>query len=411
MLSKQNKGGLVVLGIIAAVIAIAIFSNSLHNREVPVRADHVGRGSISNTIFTNGKVEPIQNFEAHAPAAATVKRVLVHEGDWVQAGQLLLQLDDAGARAEAARTLAQIKAGEADVSNVRSGGTREELLTNQSLLQKARTELDDAQRSLTAFQKLLQSGAASRAEVQAADDRLKRAQAEVSLLQAKATTRYSPSEVSRVQAESSGARASYAAAQDLLRNLNVIAPWAGKVYSLPVKPTSYVSGGDLLIQVADLSSVQVRAFVDEPDIGKLAQGQAVTVTWDGLPGRVWLGSVTRVPATVIPRGSRTVGEVTCTVDNHDGTLLPNVDVNATITTSKHDHVLTVPREATHLENSRTYVYEIKEGVLRRTEVQTGISDMTRTEIISGLPENAVVALSTANTQGLHDAMPVRIERN
>ena len=411
MLSKQNKGVLVVLGIIVVVAGITIFSNSLHNREVPVRADRVVRGSISNTIFTNGKVEPIQNFEAHAPAPATVKRVLVHEGDWVHAGQLLLQLDDAAARAEAARTLAQIKAGEADVNNVRSGGTREELLTNQSLLQKAKTELDEAQRSLAAYQKLLQSGAASRAEVQAAEDRLKRAQSEVSLLQAKATARYSPSEVSRVQAESSGARASFAAAQALLRSLNVIAPWGGKVYSLPVKPTSYVAGGDLLIQVADLSSVQVRAFVDEPDIGKLAQGQGVNVTWDGLPGRVWQGSVTRVPATVIPRGSRTVGEVTSTVDNHDATLLPNVDVNATITTARHDNVLTVPREATHQENSRTYVYEIKDGVLRRTEVQTGISNMTKTEIISGLRENSVVALSTANTQGLRDGMPVKIEHN
>ncbi len=394
-----------------AIAAIVIFSNSLHKREVPVRADRVVRSSISSTIFTNGKVEPMQNFEAHAPAAATVKRVLVHEGDQVNGGQLLLQLDDAAARAEAARTLAQIKAGEADVNNVRSGGTREELLTNQSLLLKARTELDDAQRSVTAFRKLLQSGAASRAEVQTAEDRLKRAQAEVGLLQAKAVARYSPSEVSRVQAESSGARASYAAAQVLLRNLNVIAPWGGKVYSLPVKPTSYVAGGDLLIQVADLSSVQVRAFVDEPDIGKLLHGQAVSVTWDGLPGRVWQGSVTRVPATVIPRGSRTVGEVTCTVDNHDGTLLPNVDVNATITTSRHDNILTVPREATHVENSHTYVYEIRDGVLRRTEVQTGISNMTRTEILSGLQENAVVALSTANTQGLRDGMPVRVESN
>ena len=54
----------------------------------------VERGPIRSVVSTNGKIEPIQNFEAHAPISTTVKRLLVKEGDHVRKGQLLLQLDD-----------------------------------------------------------------------------------------------------------------------------------------------------------------------------------------------------------------------------------------------------------------------------------------------------------------------------
>src|SRR5690348_12360414 len=113
---------------------------------VTVRAEKATRQTIVNTIQTNGKIEPVQNFEAHAPAPTTVKRVLVLEGDKIKKGQLLLQLDDATARADAAKALAQVKAAEADLAAVRTGGTREEVLTTEAQLAKAQTQRDAAQR-------------------------------------------------------------------------------------------------------------------------------------------------------------------------------------------------------------------------------------------------------------------------
>ena len=71
--------------------------------EIPVRTEKAQRESIVNTISTNGKIEPVDNFEAHAPSGTTVKRLFVREGDRVKAGQKILQLDDATARADAAR--------------------------------------------------------------------------------------------------------------------------------------------------------------------------------------------------------------------------------------------------------------------------------------------------------------------
>ena len=98
---------IIVLAVIAAVLLLAAFV-SMRRGELPVRVERATRDSITSSISTDGKIEAVQNFEAHAIAPAPVKRVLVKPGDQVKAGQLLLQLDDSQARAQAARALAQV---------------------------------------------------------------------------------------------------------------------------------------------------------------------------------------------------------------------------------------------------------------------------------------------------------------
>lgn len=406
--NSNKRGWLIALGVVAAVVIFAAFA-SLRRTEVPVRAATVSRSTFRNSISTNGKIEPLENFEAHAPMATTVTQVMVHEGDHVKKGQLLLQLDDADARAQSARALAQMRAAAADVHALKAGGTQEDILVNQAQMVKARSDRDTAARNLEALRRLLQEGAASPGEVRDAEDQMKRAEAELYLVQQKQTNRYSTAEATKVVAQENQAKAAYDAAQELLKDSNVRSPKDGVVYSLPVREGAYVKAGDLLVQVADLSSVQVRAFVDETDLGHLAPGEKVAVTWDALPNRTWQGSVTRVPSEVKMRGTRNVGEVTCKVDNGDSKLLPNVDVSVTITTAEHSDVLTVPREAVHQENGKHYVYVIQNGELRRAEVQLVLSNLTQAEI-AGLPDRAQVALGATNSQPLHDGLQVRVEQ-
>src|SRR5512146_517918 len=90
----SNRLWVALLLVAAAVIILAAFI-SQRRGVVPVRATHPVRMTITSAISTNGKIETLDNFEAHAPAATTVKRVLVHEGDKVKRGQLLVQLEDA----------------------------------------------------------------------------------------------------------------------------------------------------------------------------------------------------------------------------------------------------------------------------------------------------------------------------
>jgi HlyD family secretion protein len=391
-----------------AVILLASFA-SMREEVIPVRVATVERGSIRSVISTNGKIEPAQNFEAHAPTNTTVRRLFVKEGDHVKKGQLLLQLDDAEARSQAARAQAQVKGAQANVQAVKKGGSQEEVLTLQAQIVKAGADRDTAQRNVDAFKRLQQQGAASAGEVKDAENTLRRAQADYELLVQKQKDRYSEPEVEHVTAQKSEAQAAYDAAEDILQKSNIVAPFDGIVYVLPVKRGGYVQAGDLLLQVADLSNVLVRAYVDEPDIGRLVPGQKTEVTWDAVPGRIWTGSVTTLPSVVKLRGTRNVGEMVSQLDNHDFRLLPNTNVNVTIVTAQHDDVLTMPREALRLDDSKPYVYEIVDNKLRRRDVTVAASNLTKVEVSSGVADKTLVALNTtATNKSLRDGIPVKV---
>jgi HlyD family secretion protein len=390
---------------VAALATIPLFT-----RQTPlkIRTTTVERGSIRSLISTNGKVEPIQNFEAHSPVSTTVKRLLVKEGDHVRSGQLLLQLDDADLRSQAARAQALMKVAQANQADLTTGGTREEILTLDSQLIKARSARNDAQRNLDALRRLQQQGAASAGEVQQAEEALQRAQADSTLLEQKQKDRYSKPEAAKVEAQGAEAQAAYEAAEDALSKSSVRAPFDGIVYTLPVKQGAYVQTGDLLLQVGDLSRMLVRSFVDEPEIGRLVTGQPIEVTWDALPGRIWNGTVTTVPSIVKLRGARNVGEVTCSIDNRDLRLLPNINVGVTVITAEHGKVLTLAREAVRMDDARPYVYQVVDGELKRRDVEVSLQNLTQVEITAGLPEHSQVALSSNDSKPLADGAHVKV---
>ncbi|HZL69568.1 MAG TPA: efflux RND transporter periplasmic adaptor subunit [Candidatus Limnocylindrales bacterium] len=404
---NARRTWIIVIGLILAVVVLAAFV-SLHRSQVAIRIGRADRQTITESIATNGKIEALNNFEAYAPMATTVKKINVQQGSWVKPGQLLLQLEDANARLQAARAEAQLKGAEADINAVENGGTKEELLTTRNALVKAQAERDVAQRNLQAMQHLLQSGAASQAEVDAAHNQFRIAEANVQLLQQKLGGRYSKQEIGHVEAQQTEGRASLAAAQQLLKNSNIVAPRAGMVYSLPVRQGAFVNAGDLLVQVADLHKVRVRAFVDEPEIGKLQKGQLVEVTWDAVPGRVWQGTVDALPTTVVQHGTRMVGEVTCVVENGDLTLLPNTNISVAVVIARQQDALTVPREAVHQDASGQFVFQVINGELQRRDVKTSVANLTRIQVTSGLTDNAVLALGAINMQSLRAGMPVKI---
>ncbi len=164
-------------------------------------------------------------------------------------------MDDAEAQSQAARALSQVRSAQAAISAIQVGGNQEEVLTLQSQREKARTDRDAAQRNLEAMQRLQQQGAASPGEVKTAQDQLARANADLNLLEQKEKNRYSAPEIAQAESQKTEAQAAYTSAQDILRQLNIKAPTAGVVYSLPVHQGDYVNPGDLLLQAADLSKV------------------------------------------------------------------------------------------------------------------------------------------------------------
>jgi HlyD family secretion protein len=402
---RLGRWWVTALAILAAVTVLAAFFH--RDDGVPVRTAVVEQTTIRSLVSTNGKIEPVNNFEAHAPAPTSVQRVFVKEGDHVKRGQLLVVLDDAEARAQAAQAQTKLRAAKADLGAAERGGSQEEVLSLQSQLVKAGTDRDSAQRNLDALKKLESEGAASVGEVREAENALARADAQLNFLKQKQTKRYSNAELARVHAQQAEAQATYDATQDVLAKSNVRAPFDGIVYSLPAKQGGFVAAGDLLLQVADLRKVLLRAFVDEPDLGRLAPGNPIEITWDAVPGRVWKSVVTAIPSTIKLRFSRNIGETTSIVDNSDLKLLPNTNVGVTIVTAEHENVLVVPREALRTDDSKPYVLRVSSHELKRQDVETALSNLTQVEITRGLSAKDVVATSSANGKPIGDGTQVK----
>jgi HlyD family secretion protein len=229
----------------------------------------------------------------------------------------------------------------------------------------------------------------------------------VQSLQSRTTQRYGPADKARVEAQVADARAALAAAQSSYAAFNIRTPKAGTVYSIPVSTYDFVPAGENLVDVADLNKIQVHAYFDEPEIGKLAVGQAVKITWDAKPNQIWHGHISIAPTTVITYGTRNVGECIITVDDARGDLLPNTNVIVTVTTAQRFNALSVPREALHTDGG-DFVFRVVNGKLVRTPVQIGpATNLIRAEITSGLSEKDTVALGAINNRELSNGLPVK----
>jgi HlyD family secretion protein len=180
--------------------------------------------------------------------------------------------------------------------------------------------------------------------------------------------------------------------QEKIDSARVASPLNGTLYSLPVHVRDFVHTGDLLAEIADLSQVRVRAFVDEPELGHLQPNQAVAVTWDALPDQTWSGHTETLPQQVVARGARNVGEVLCGISNDKMTLIPNTTVDVRIELASRSNVLLVPRNAVQTDGGRRYVFTVDQGRLHRKEIKTGASNDTDFEVVSGLTDSESVAL-------------------
>jgi HlyD family secretion protein len=398
----------VIWGAALIVILLALYAiRSLTRERVSVRA---AQGSYQNLIkssSTTGKVELQDDFQAHAPVAGQVQEIYVDVGDKVKAGQLLLKMDDADALARLASANSALRAAELSASDIEHGGTQDERNTYASDQSRARLQRQQDAASLTALEQLQQKGAASPAEIDAARARLQVDDNTLHSIAQHSTERYGEADRARAQAQLADARAAVAAAQRAYASADIRTPISGTVYYLPVARYDYVSiDNNDLVYVADLTHLRITAYFDEPEIGNLADGQPVTITWDAKPGETWHGHITQAPTTIISYGTRNVGECFIDVDDADGVLQPNANVIVTVTTAQHQHVLSVPREALHFDGTQPYVFRILHKKLFRTNVQTGIINLNQVEITSGLAEGDVVALNATTNRDLSDGLEV-----
>ena len=396
----------------SAILVVIVFFTAryLLRDQLPVRVARVGHEMLQNTVSTNGLVEPVVNYPFYSPIATTVKAVYVQEGDVVPRGKLLLTLDDVVARSRVASAESGVKSAQAALDAAMHNGTQAERQTASAEVEQGRLTRDQAQHNLDALTKLASTGAASQGEVTAAREQLETAQASLNAAEQNAQHRYSSNEVARAQAALADAEAAFAAARQVESETTIYAPIAGTVYTLDAGPAEYAETGKLLLQMADLRHERVRAFFDEPDLGRLAVGQSVLIRWDAKPGREWHGHIVRLPATVVTYTTRNVGEALVDIDGREDDLLPNTNVTVTVTISSEPNALSMPREALHEQNGKYFVYRVVHNELKRVPVTIGSPNLTQVSILSGLEDGDLVATGTANGQPLQEGVPIKEER-
>jgi HlyD family secretion protein len=409
---RANSGKTRTLVLILLSLGVLVFllaaARGGRDRPVSVSTTHAVRQNLTSWIMTNGKVEPVEPHAIQSQLTTFLETVAVKEGQTVSRGQVLMTLDARDLRSEIAHTREQLVAAEDERKIAAGGGSPAEIAQLDSDLAKTHAEIDRLRRERDSLDRLYARQAATRQEVEQIKTALEKAEADKRLIEEKrsAIIQRSKPQAERAAFRIEEARNSLQSLEEKLRSAEVTAPVSGTLYSLPARAGTYVHTGDVLAELADLTRIRVRVFVDEPEIGSLNEGQAVEVTWDGLSNRTWSGQIEQLPKTIVARGSRNVGEVLCSVNNEHGELLPNTNVNARVRTGQREGSLTLSRAALRSEANGRFVFVVEQGRLHKREVNVGISNATDYEILSGITEKDVVALPGSTE--LQDGMAVTI---
>ncbi len=353
---------------------------------------------------------PVDDFLARANTSGTVQQILVHLGDHVQAGQLLVVLKDPYAQSRVASATAGLQITQMNAENNALGGSQEDRIFMASDRRHAEIDKAAAEEYLAKVQALEKTGGASPAEVRSAKQRLDAVNATLQTVQERSTRRYSSKDLASWKARLAESQQLLKAERENLGNVRIVSPVAGTAYLIPARPFDFVNPGAELLHVADLTRLEVRADFDETDMGKLHEGEQVRIQWDGKPERVWHGHVEHAPMAATRNGIRTVGESIISVDDAKGDLPPNSNVSVAVLVDQRHGVLTVPREALHIEGPERFVFRVEDGRLSRVPVETGLVTLDKAEIVRGLSPGDPVVLHAADNQNLIPNMSVETLR-
>ena len=306
----------------------------------------------------SGSLRAVNQASVKAKVAGEVREVLVREGEAVKAGQVVVKMDtsDYQARVEQARGALQASRGQLEIATKARDN-------NKALLDKgfiSKTAFDNAE-----------------------------------------------SQYNIAQANVESAKAALDVAQKALADTVVRAPITGLVSMRMVQPGEKVSPDNRLLDVVDLTQMELEAAVPAGDITHVALGQEVQVKVEGMP-KTLTGKVVRInPAT--QAGSRSIMAY-IQIENPQGALRVGMFGEAQLTTAKKSGVLTVPQAALHTDAGRHYVYAIEDGKLARKPVTVGVygddGEGSAVEIVQGLESGAQIV--KANLGALRIGAPVKI---
>jgi len=400
------KVGLGLGAVVVVALAAAKMAGVGRKPGTTVQTAKVTKKDLVSHVLANGKLQPRNKVDVSTNIAGQIVNLAVREGDRVEKGRFLLQIDEAQYKASADSSEANLQSLLHDRDAARAN------------FEQARYDLEKAQRSYegalipeTELQRARSALDAAEANHQAAAGRVEQA------------------------------RASLEGARDSLRKTTIRAPLTGVVTSLPVHEGEVAvigtmnNPGTVLMTISDLSEMEADLAVDETDLPRLAVGQQATLTIDAYPDRTFEGTVQEVGSSPIRPGSeaatRTGSVTTEAIDFEVKVVLldppegvrPGFSVSAEVETGRAIDVPVVPiqalvtREKPGAEGAKPHpnpsdgveegVYLLQEGKVRFTPIESGLTGSLEIEVKSGLtPGQEIVTGPFRALREIEDGDPV-----
>ena len=439
-MSRKKK---IFIGVgVVLVLGAITFANFRFRRTtgVTVNVEAVQKRNLEAIVSASGKIQPKRFVNISADTMGRVTGLAVNEGDRVQRGQFLLQIDPRNLRS-------RVESGEASVQAARSQAEQLRLA-----LDTARVALKQAEENHKRQQDLWKGGLTTRETLERTENELRMRQAEL---------RTQEQQVQTQQARMQQERATLDSAKYDLSKVRIESPINGVVTRRNIEEGETVvvgtmnNPGTVLLTVADMSVIEAEVEVDETDIPSVRVGQLAKVTVDAIAEKTFTGKVTEIGNSPIQATGQAGGtsqatnfKVVVTLDGEIPEVRPGFTCTAEITTATRQTVLSVPiqalavREITrnakgeivrperetrnrsaipaasaqelppgHTRKEEEGVFVIRDGRAEFVPVKTGIAGDKYFEFLSGsLKEgDQVITGPFASVRNLRDGETVKVQ--
>jgi HlyD family secretion protein len=353
------------------------------------------RASIAVTLEYPARIRARQEIVVSPKVAGRVETVNADVGQRVARGEVLFTLELSDYQAQARQAQAALGSAQANLTRTSDSSLSSQVIQAQAAVKQAQVQYDDAKDLYARTQKLFDQGSVARqqldsvkSKLDSAGIQLDTAKQSLSLLQDKSGPQSTG--VASTQVDQAQATADLADSQ--LSNAVIRSPLEGVVAARNVDPGELVSSSVPAFVVIDVQSVTAETSVEEGLIRTIHVGQSVPVAIDA----AGIAKLFGIVQTVSPAAdARTQGyTVKLRIDNPGDAVRPGMFARITFPVDSKQNVLTVPNTAVVAEMGISYVYAVvrKDGisVVKKTPVETGLSDEAVTEITRGIEEGDVV---------------------
>jgi HlyD family secretion protein len=394
---KKRKRLFYVIGavLVVALIVVGLVAATRGGTKIDSsKLAKVEKGDLAKSVVATGKIQPITNVEVKSKASGIVLRLLVDYGDTVKKGQVLAELDKE-------QILAQVNQQRASLEASEAASRAAEADLERAKVDAEGPDVPLLKRAYDRAQQMAKDGVVS---ASALEDAQKNYELAVNKQQlGKANVISSAAKVKQAEAQVSQAKAQLEEKEEEYRNSTIVAPLDGMVLSRDVEVGDAVSSilvlgssATLVMTLGDIHEVYVKGKVDETDIGKVYIGQPARIKVESYKDRTFSGKVTKISPLGVEKDNVTTFEVRVSIDNAKGELKSQMTANAEIILEEHKSVLMVPEGSLMYDKDRKASVEVpdpngKDGK-KKVDVTIGISNGSKTELLSGLREGQQVVL-------------------